>query len=306
MRAIIVGAVESTRVALRAVAASSDWDVAALVTLPAELAGRHSDFVDLAPEARDAGARVIHAADSNAPDVLDMIAAIAPDIVLVIGWSQICKPGFLAAARGRVLGYHPAPLPQLRGRGVIPWTILLGHTITASTLFWIDTGVDSGPILAQRFLHVASDETVTSLYARHMEALEGMLAESLSLLAAGTAPSIVQDERYASWAARRTPDDGRIDWRLPAKDIWRLIRATGRPYPGAFTHTLKGRLIVWEAELCDCSRHAAALPGQIVARDDGGFAVRCGDGAGIRVTDWEAEDGKRPAMHAVLDRGAGP
>src|SRR3546814_2322762 len=98
-------------------------------------------------------------ADRNAADVLEAVSALAPDYVFVIGWSQICKPAFRQAAGGQVIGYHPAPLPRLRGRAVIPWTILLDEKITASTLFWIDDGVDSGPILAQRYFHIAPDET---------------------------------------------------------------------------------------------------------------------------------------------------
>ena len=76
-----------------------------------------------------------------------------------------------------MVGYHPAPLPRLRGRAVIPWTILLDEKITASSLFWIDEGVDSGPLLAQRFFHIAPDETAATLYARHMTALDAMLRE---------------------------------------------------------------------------------------------------------------------------------
>src|SRR5687768_16852061 len=183
MRAIIVGAVESTRVTLRETAAADGWEVAALVTLPPRLAGRHSDFADLGDEARAAGARLIHAPNCNAQEVLDEIRAIAPDLVLVIGWSQICKPAFIEAARGLVLGYHPAPLPRLRGRGVIPWTILNGEPITAGTLFRIDTGVDSGPIVAQRFFHVAQDETAASLYEHHLEVLALLLQDALRLVA---------------------------------------------------------------------------------------------------------------------------
>src|SRR5262249_4096319 len=146
-------------------------------------------------------------------------------VVFVIGWSQICKPAFLEAAGGQVVGYHPAPLPQMRGRAALPWTILLGQRITASTLFWLDEGVDSGPILAQKFLHVAPDETATTLYARHLEAIEQIVREALPAIAGGAPPRLVQDERFASWTTKRTPEDGRIDWQLPAADVWRLIRA---------------------------------------------------------------------------------
>src|SRR3546814_18729217 len=78
----------------------------------------------MSADAAEAGARVIHAADSNAPDVLEAVSALAPDYVFVIGWSQICKPAFRQAAGGPVIGYHPAPLPRLRGRAVLPWTTL--------------------------------------------------------------------------------------------------------------------------------------------------------------------------------------
>lgn len=286
---------------MRAVAGAPGWSLAGLITLPTELAGRHSDFVDLGEEAQAAGARIMRSGNGNSAEVIDFVRAIEPDMMFVIGWSQICGADFIAAARGRMIGYHPAPLPQLRGRGVLPWTILLGHGITASTLFWIDGGLDSGPILAQRFLHVAPNETVGSLYARHMEALAALMEESLPLIDRGTAPRVPQDERHASWAARRTPDDGRIDWTRTAGDIERLVRAVGHPYPGAFT-TLRGeRLTIWHAEFWpDASRHFAS-PGQVMARDERGFAVRCGDGGGLWISEWSHGKGP-PPIHVVLGR----
>src|SRR3712207_6425566 len=90
MRAIVVGAVESTRTALRAIGETPGWTVAAVITLPLELGSRHSDFVDLAEDAKRLGARLICTTSSNAPEVLDAIRAERPDYVMVIGWSQIC------------------------------------------------------------------------------------------------------------------------------------------------------------------------------------------------------------------------
>lgn len=299
MKALVVGAVESTRVALNVITAAPGWSVAGLITLPPELAARHSDFSDLTQEVARADAPLIYAANSNAPAVLEKVRAIKPDIVCVIGWSQICKPAFLEAA-GRVIGYHPAPLPQMRGRGAIPWTILLGCKITASTLFWMDNGVDSGPILAQRFLHVANDETATTLYQRHLVALGEVLAESLAAIASGKPPRIPQEEKYASWTAKRTPADGKIDWRRPADETWRLVRAVTRPYPGAFTASEGQKLVVWRAEPWPMAVRHAALPGQVIARQNGGFAVSCGDGNGLWVSEWETSSGKLPKQHSIL------
>lgn len=300
MRAVLIGAVDSTRIALRVLSAAADCTLAAVVTLPPELAARHSDFVDVSEETIAAGATLIHAPNANRPDVLAQIGDARPDLLFVIGWSQLCGQALLATAPQGAIGYHPAPLPQLRGRAVIPWTILLEHPITASSLFWIDDGVDSGPIVAQRFFHVAADETAASLYARHMEVLEVMLEEAVPLLVAGNAPRLVQDERYASWTAKRTQADGRIGWDHPAHDIARLIRAVGRPYPGAFTTLRDERLVIWRAEpWSDAARHAAA-PGQVIALDGDTFVVRCGDAQALRITEWQSDSNTLPRLHGRL------
>jgi len=300
MRALLIGAVESTRVAADAISRAQGWTLAAIATLPPELAHRHSDFVDLAETAATADAVLIHAADINSTAFLSQIETFAPDVVFVIGWSQLCGDAFRKAAGGRVLGYHPAALPRLRGRGVIPWTILLDEKITASTLFWIDEGTDSGPILAQRYLHVAPDETAGSLYARHMAALGDLLAETLPRLLAGDCPGERQDDRFATWAVRRRPDDGRIDWTRTAAEVERLIRAVGRPYPGAFAGDGDRRVTIWFARREEGDRRHHALPGQVLERTDQDFVVRCGDGAAIRVSDFTVPGGKLPALHSVV------
>ena len=303
MRALVVGAVESTRVALQRLDAAEGWSVEAVLTLPRELACRHSDFVDLSADAGRFGT-LIAASNCNAPEAIEQIGKIAFDYAFVIGWSQICGSVFRAAARNRVIGYHPAPLPRLRGRAAIPWSILLNEKITASTLFWVDDGVDSGPILAQHYFHIAPDETAGTLYARHMEALGALLDETLPVLAQGREPRRSQDERCATWAAKRGPADGLIDWSRPARDILRLIRAVSRPYPGAFTFKGQHRLVVWQAEPWPEAFAHHADPGQVIAigRDD--FVVLCGDGKGLRLTDYDVSDECGIRLHTRLGRSS--
>ena len=300
MRALLIGAVESTRIAADAISCSPGWTLASIATLPPHLAHRHSDFVDLAGPAASANATLLFTPNINSDDFLASIQEIAPDITFVIGWSQLCGSSFRAAARQRVLGYHPAPLPRLRGRGVIPWTILLDEKITASTLFWIDEGTDSGPILAQRYMHVAPDETASSLYARHMTALRDLLTETLPRLLADDCPGERQDELFATWAARRRPDDGRIDWTRSAAEVERLVRAVGRPYPGAFVGDGDRRVTIWSAQRQEIGGTHHAMPGQVIARTDDSFLVRCGDGAAVRVLDFVAPGGKPPGLHSIV------
>jgi methionyl-tRNA formyltransferase len=177
---------------------------------------------------------------------------------------------------------------------------LLDEKITASTLFWIDEGMDSGPLLAQRFFHIAPDETAASLYAKHMSALGGLLDETLPRLAVADCPGERQDDRLATWGGRRRPSDGRIDWHRPASEVERLIRAVGRPYPGAFAGDDDRRVTIWAARSWPPGQSHHALPGQVIARQNSGFAVCCGDGRAIEVTEFDAAAGKQPALHSVL------
>lgn len=305
MRAVLIGAVEGTRVAARCLGDAAGWELAGIVSLPLASAHRHSDFVDLAPDAAAAGCAMIRAGNANDEVAVASIAALAPDYLFVIGWSQLCGARLRAIAPGGTVGYHPAPLPRLRGRGVIPWTILIDEPITAGTLFLIDEGTDTGPILAQRFFHVAPDETAASLYARHMAALAAMLPGLLADLAEGTAEPQEQDPRHATWAARRRPDDGEIDWTRPAAAAWRLVRACGDPYPGARTIYGRDSIVVAEAEPVRLRAHTAALPGQVVERGKHGFTVRCGDGDGLRIARWRSTRATPPPLHARLGRRGG-
>lgn len=301
MRAVVVGAVGSTEVVLDAFAEAEDWEVALVVTLPLELNERHSDFVDLGPKAEALGAAVLRAAKTNVPETLDAIREAQPDYIFVVGWSQLCGSDFLAIRPGKVIGYHPAALPRLRGRAALPWTILLDEKITAGSLFWMEEGTDDGDILAQSYFHLAPDETAAELYDKHMVALRQMLDENLPILAAGREPRRRQDERYATWAAKRTARDGLIDWRDDATIIDRLVRAVGRPYPGAFTHAGQGKLTIWKSEPVGGANLHHAAPGQIVAREGDTLTIQTGSGL-LRLLEWECENEKPPLMHAILGR----
>lgn len=305
MRAVIIGAVESSRIAAECLHKAPSWDVAGIVSLPPELASRHSDFVDLAPTAERAGCPLICVENANSDDAISRIAALAPDYLFVIGWSQLCGERLMEMTPGQVIGFHPAPLPRLRGRGVIPWTILLDEPITASTIFMIDGGTDSGPILAQRFFHVAPDETAATLYAKHMTALTEILPGLLADLVEGTAAPAPQDPRLATWAARRRPEDGEIDWSGSAEAAWRQVRACGDPYPGARATYRDEPIVIKRARIVSLAGHRAGLVGQIVERGSEGFTVRCGDGRGLLVHDWQWSRPGPPPLHSKLAVRAG-
>ena len=301
MRIVLVGAVEATRVAIEALAEYGRLPVA-LLTLPPSALGRHSDGVDLAPVAARHGIELIYSTSVNSRETLEALAIIKPDIVLAIGWSQICRAPFRSAAKLGCVGFHPSALPKMRGRAVIPWTILTGVPTTGSTFFWLSEGVNAGDIILQRRFPVAEDETARSLYTKHLQAMRDMLPEIISMFAKGKPVRQPQREEDVSYCARRTPEDGIIDWREPADAILRFVRAVGDPYPGAFTPFGGALLFIDKARMFENSHQYIGLAGQIQSHTDLGFTVKCGDGNCIEVLEWRWIEGKRPPKHVMLGR----
>lgn len=296
MRIAFVGAVEGSRVAFDALVAAG-MTPSLLVTLAVDASARHSDFVDLAGPARAAGVEVHLTKNINAPDTIAKLQEGQPDLTLVVGWSQICRAEFRSVARLGSVGFHPAPLPRFRGRAVIPWTIIANEKETGSTFFRLDEGVDSGPIVLQKLFAVAPDETARSLYEKHKQALLEMTPLVVSAIARDNGAGVAQDGALASYCAKRSADDGIIDWTQTAESILRFVRAVGDPYPGAFTLDDGAKIVVDRARMFAGRGRYIGLTGQVQTHTDSGFAVLCGDGATIEVTSWR---GARPRIHAKL------
>lgn len=297
---VFVGAVESSAVALESLM-EAGMPPALVVTLPPSAATRHSDFADLTAIAR--GLPVHHTTNINSSETAEASRAVKPDICLVVGWSQICGPGFRSIAASGTVGFHPSPLPRMRGRAVIPWTILLGEQTSASSLFWLDEGVDSGDILLQFPFEVSPSETARSLYDKHLRNIGAMVPEAINLIRSGVPPRLRQDHALATYCAKRTPSDGLIDWNQSAETVLRLIRAVGDPYPGALTYLGNSAVNIDAARLEDNPGRYIGLPGQVQAIDGCAFTVRCGDGNCIVVTRWRNPGGAKLMLHSRLGNG---
>ena len=285
LRVALVGAVWSTEVALRALARCGSVPVQVL-TLPIERRGRHSDFVDLGPLAAELGAPLARVEDVNAPEALAALRAAAPDLVLVVGWSRICGEEFREVARLGTLGYHPTMLPKMRGRAALAWTILLDLKRSGGTLFWMDEGVDSGPIAAQQSFDIPPGAALPDLIELQKEALAAMIPPLLERLGRGVTPAEPQDDSDATYLAVRRPADGEVDWTRPAEEIERLVRALTRPYPGAFSRLGERDVGIWRARVVDYPSWYASV-GQVFTYEAGAPVVRCGAGTDLALTEYE-------------------
>jgi methionyl-tRNA formyltransferase len=125
-----------------------------------------------------------------------------------------------------------------------------------------------------------------------------MLAAVVPALAAGAEPRRPQDHARATWCARRTAEDGLVDWSRGAREVWTFIRAVGDPYPGAFTFRKDRRLTLWSADWVPDGPWFG-LAGQVQALGADGAVVACGAGY-VRLRTVQLEGGPRAPAQEVL------
>jgi methionyl-tRNA formyltransferase len=188
-------------------------------------------------------------------------------------------PKLLALPARGAFNMHGSLLPKYRGRAPVNWAILKGERETGATLHEMVAKPDAGRIVDQQAVPIGENDLAIDVMRRVTDAAEVVLRRSLPRILDATARPAAQDLASGSYFGARRPEDGRIDWRRPAREIHDLVRAVAPPYPGAFAD-LEGRRVrilqTWWADPPP-DLPADGEPGD-VARQDGRSFVRCGDG----------------------------
>jgi methionyl-tRNA formyltransferase len=257
--------------------AETGAEVVGIVTLPGPIDPNRSGQCSFEDVAERHDAALVETTDINATEIVEAVRSLEPELIFVVGWSQLLREPFISLASSGVYGMHPTLLPRHRGRAPIPWAILSGLAKTGVTLFEItDPTADSGPIVGTVEVEVGPDETATTLYDKLARAHVELVRECVPRLVDGTAPRIPQDPRRASAWPKRTPADGIIDWDTRAPYLYDWVRAQTRPYPGAFTYLGDEKVVVWRARPVGL---AGGIPaGTIVEEREEGPVVACGEG----------------------------
>ena len=246
--------------------------------------GENVFFESVAQLARERGLDVEMPEDPNAPEFVKRLQAIAPDFIFSFYYRRMLSPVLLATARRGAYNMHGSLLPRYRGRAPVNWAILEGERETGATLHEMVAKPDAGGIVAQEAVPIGENDLAIDVFRRVTDAAETALRRALPALLDGTARAAPQDLARGSYYGGRKPEDGRIDWTRPAREIHDLVRAVAPPYPGAFGE-LDGRpariLQTWWAEVPSGLPHDAS-PGT-TAKLEGRTFVRCGDGRWLEV-----------------------
>jgi methionyl-tRNA formyltransferase len=225
----------------------------------------------------------------NDAENVAIIKEINPDYIFVIGFSQLVNKEIIDSARIGVIGFHPTPLPKMRGRAANVWQVLLGIHETKCSIFFIDEGVDSGEILGQQEYVIEDTDYAIDVERKINEASGKLFRKTLKQILDGTVSPWKQDEKEATYLLKRSPEDGLIEWNKSLVDIHRLIRAVSKPYPGAFgMYDGIHKIIIWRADMLKNTKYIG-MNGQIAEITDGYFDIVCKDGL-LRVTDFDNVD----------------
>ena len=238
-------------------------------------------FASVAKTAADYGITTVTPNDANTPELQSQVAALRPDFIFSFYYRSMLGPELLGAARRGALNMHGSLLPKYRGRAPVNWAIVRGEREIGATLHYMVERADAGDIVDQLAVPILQDDDAREVFAKVTVAAETILARSLPRLISGTAPRRTQPIEPGQYFGRRRPEDGRIDWRWPARQIHNLVRAVAPPFPGAFAEVGGQRWDIHKTRVADrttAPREQARLVGL-----DGRCYVECCDGSVLQL-----------------------
>ena len=202
------------------------------------------------------------------------IAALDADVMVVAAYGLILPKAVLHIPRHGCLNIHASLLPRWRGAAPIQRAILAGDSETGITIMQMDEGLDTGNMLLRHACPIAENDTAQTLHDKLAGMGASSIIEALRLLQEGQLLPAVQDDSSACYAAKLLKSEAQIDWRQPAQQIERAMRAYN-PFPVCHASFDNVPIKIWQAGLCSGEQGA---PGEILAADKYGILVACGSG----------------------------
>ncbi|HWD94206.1 MAG TPA: methionyl-tRNA formyltransferase [Verrucomicrobiae bacterium] len=293
LRIIFMGTPELAAASLRALIATPEFQVVAVVTQPDQPKGRGLKLQPSAVKevAQKENFPVLQPPRAREENFIQQLGALQPDLIAVAAYGQILPQAILDLPRFGCLNVHTSLLPKYRGAAPIQHAILNGDSATGVTIMKMDAGLDTGAILTQERTPIEASDTSQTLHDRLAGIGAKLLVGTIPGLVSGAIQPHPQPTEGVTHAPKIKKLDGEILWTQPARTILNRVRAM-IPWPGAFTH-LPGQphphlLKIWDAEVAE----GAGEPGTILQADKNGIIVGCGADA-LRILALQQEGGRR-------------
>lgn len=282
---------------------NSHHQVAAVYTQPDRPAGRGKKLQasPVKEIALNAGLEVQQPLTLKDPEAQATLAAYNADLMVVVAYGLLLPAAVLAIPRLGCVNVHASLLPRWRGAAPIQRSIEAGDAETGITIMQMEIGLDTGPMLLTRTCPILPQDTAQDLHNRLVVLGPPALLDALDQLAAGSLVAQPQDDSSATYAHKLTKEEALLDWRKPAEQLNRQIRAFN-PYPVAFTLLNGENLRIYAAESRQLAK--SAEPGTLVSVD-GELVVACGNNTALALQIVQLPGKKAMAVKDLLNGLAG-
>jgi methionyl-tRNA formyltransferase len=257
----------------------SKYEVAAVYTQPDKPTGRGHPLAPppLKRTALNWKLPVVQPASLKTPEVIAQLAGFHPDVIVVAAFGQILPQPVLDIPRHGCINIHPSLLPRFRGASPVAAAILTGEVFTGVSIILMDSGLDTGPILARAQISISAQDTTSSLTTKLSLTAAQLLLEVLPRWLGREVTPQAQDETEASYSGLISKEESEIDWHLPAVDIWRRVRAF-QPWPGCYTRWQGKQLKIIEATPLPEKRNLEVGQVTAIEKPIAAFGVCTGNG----------------------------
>lgn len=295
MRLIFAGTPEFAARALD-VLIGAGHEVALVLTQPDRPAGRGMNLA-MSPVKQLAlkhGLTVLQPASLRQPEIQAQLAAAGAEVMIVAAYGLILPRAVLDIPLRGCLNIHASLLPRWRGAAPIQRAILAGDAETGITIMQMDEGLDTGPMLLKFPIPILADDTAQALHDKLAALGADAIVAALAQLQGGALGRHPQDDSLATYAAKLTKTEGKLDWSLPARELERAVRAYN-PFPVAQSAFKGVTWRIWQAAMSSES----GTPGGVLRADKDGVLVACGEGA-LLLQEIQKAGGKRLPMAQFL------
>lgn len=279
--------------------AQGPHEIVTVVTHPDKAMGRGLKLhpTPVKEMAQKLGLPVLECPDAKDPAFAQALRALDVDLLVIVAF-VVLPNAVLDAAHLGAINLHGSLLPRWRGAAPVQRSVEAGEAVTGGTVFRLDSGVDTGGVLLRREIAVGEDETAGEVLARLAAEGGTWLLEAVALLEADPhLPGEPQDPARATRAPKLFPEQGELDWSLPARRLHDRIRAF-HPAPGCWTLHAGTRLKVWRTRVL--TESVTGAPGTVARTASGAVAVACGEGC-LELVEVQPEGKKRLEGSAWLN-----
>lgn len=287
MKVVFMGSGDISVPTLQWLTSAPGIELVGVVTQPDRPAGRGLQVVPSAVKqlAVSRGILIMQPARVRTPEAVEQIAALQPDVLVVMAYGQILPQQLLDVPRLGALNLHASLLPRHRGAAPVHAAILAGDSASGVTVMWMDAGLDTGDMLLLKECAIDSVETAGTLHDKIAALAPAALAEAMSLIGEGHAPRVKQENSLATYAPKLDRSLGRLDWTRSADEVDRVIRGL-YPWPGCTTvvELEDGRRLDLKIHRAEIS-HQPANPAEL--------RFSCAGGGVISLLEVQAPGGRR-------------